>query len=205
MTTSLTVYDLKIIKYKIDEYVIISIYVYDKDDIIEKSIRTYFIKEMHIVDDFKINIFIENDIDESESISISLKNKTVYISSYGMTVSLKIKIIEIIIDKLVHLRKTTIISFKIELSIEIHYFAVQDQKYLFESKKIPNLTAYAHLINAFIKIILIRNEFDISIQIFRNYRFGKLTKINYVNAFHILNDENNNIRELVVKRFRSFH
>ena len=29
--------------------------------------------------------------------------------------------------------------------------------------------------------------------------------MNYVNAFYISNDKDNNIRELIVKRFRSFH
>ena len=205
MITSLIVRDLKIIKHKIDEYVIISIYVYDKDDVIKKSIRTCFIKEMHIIDDFKINIFIENDVDESESISIFLNNKTTHINNYKIIVSLKVKIIKIIIDKSVHLRKTTIISFKIELLIEIHHLAVQDRKYLFKLKKISNLTTYAHLINAFIKIILIRNEFNISIQIFCNYRLKRFTKMNYINAFHISNEKNNNIRELIAKRPQSFH
>ena len=124
MITSLIVRDLKIIKHKINEYVIISIYIYDKDDVIEKSIRACFIKKMHIVDDFKINILIENDIDEFENISISFKNKITHINNYEMIVSLKVRIIEVIIDKSIHLRKTTIISFKIELSIEIHHLIV---------------------------------------------------------------------------------
>ena len=126
MITSLIVCDLKIIRYNINEYIIISIYVYDKNNIIKKSIRAYFIKEMYIVDDFKINIFIENDVNEFESILIFLNNRTMYINNYKIIISLKVKIIEIIIDKLIHLRKTTIISFKIELLFEIHHLIVQD-------------------------------------------------------------------------------
>ena len=122
-----------------------------------------------------------------------------------MIILLKIKIIEIIIDKSVYLRKTTIISFIIKLLIEIYYLAVQNRKYLFKSEKISNFTIYAHLINVFIKVILIRNEFNISIQIFYNHRLKRFTKMNYINAFYILNNKNNNIRKLVVKRFRLFH
>ena len=124
MITSLIVYDLKIIKHKNDEYIIILIYVYDKDNIIEKLIRTCFIKEIHIINDFKIKIFIENNINKFENISISLKNKTTHINNCKMIILLKIKIIEIIIDKSVYLRKTTIISFKIELLIKVHYLAI---------------------------------------------------------------------------------
>ena len=116
MITSLIVYDLKIIKHKNDEYIIILIYVYDKDNIIEKLIRTCFIKEIHIINDFKIKKF--------ENISISLKNKTTHINNCKMIILLKIKIIEIIIDKSVYLRKTTIMLFKIELLIKVHYLAI---------------------------------------------------------------------------------
>ena len=85
--TSLTICDLKIIKHKTDEYVIILIYVYGKDDVIEKSIRACFIKKMHIINDLKINIFIENDVDESESISIFFKNKTTHINNCEVIIS----------------------------------------------------------------------------------------------------------------------
>ena len=122
--TSLIVCNLKIIKHKIHEYIILSIYVYDKNNVIEKLIQAYFIKEMHIVDDFKINILIKNNVDEFKNISIFSYNKTAYINNCEIIILLKIKIIEIIIDKLIHLRKTTIILFKIELLIETHHFTI---------------------------------------------------------------------------------
>ena len=206
MITPLTVRDLKIIKYKINEYALIFIYIYDKDDIINERIRACFIKKMHIIDDLKINIFIDNDINESENIIVFIESRIAHINSCDVIVFLKVKITEIVVTKSMYLRKITMISSRTKFSIEIHHLVVPNKKYLFESEEIFNLTAYTHLMNVFIKTILLRNEFDISIQISRNYRLERITKMNYFNAFYIFTtDENaNEIRDLTAKRPRSF-
>ena len=204
MITFLIVRDLRIIKYKINKYILIFIYIYEKDNIIDERIRTCFIKKVYIINDLKFNIFIDNDINESEDIIIFIENRIAYIKSCDVTVFLKIKIIEIVMTKSIYLRKIIVISFKTRISIKIDYLIVLYKIYLFESKKIFNLIAYAHLINAFIKTILLCNEFDIFVQIFRNYRLKKFIEVNYFNIFLIFFDhEKNEIYDLIVKRFRS--
>ena len=204
--TFLIVRDLKIIKHKINEYVIILIYIYDKDDVIDEKIWACFIKEVHIIDDLKINILIENDIDGSKDIIVFIENCIAHINSCDVIISLKIKIIETVVAKSIHLRKIIVISSKIEFSVEIHHLIVSNKKYLFESEEIFNLIVYAHLIDAFIKTILLCNEFDISMQVSRNYRLRRITEMNYFNVFHIFTDDKNEdkIRDLIAKWSRSF-
>ena len=206
ITTSLIIRDLKIIKHKINEYVIIFIYIYDKNNVIDERIRTCFIRKIHIINNLKINILIKNNINDSKDIIVFIKNHIAHINSCDVTVSLKVKIIEIVIAKSIHLRKIIVILLKIELSIKIHHLIVSNKKYLFESKEIFNLIAYAHLINAFIKTILFRNEFNILMQIPRNYRLEKITEINYFNGFYISidNKNENEIRDLTAKQSRLF-
>ena len=205
MIISFIVRDLKIIKYKINEYALIFIYIYDKDDVIGERIRACFIKEVHIIDDLKTNIFIDNDIDNFENIIIFISDRIAHIDNCNVTIFLKVKIIEIVVAKSVHVRKIILISSRTKISVEIHYLIVFYRKYLFELKKIFNLIAYAHLINAFIKVILLRNEFDIFIQISRNHRLERIIKVNYFNVFHIAtdNDNKNKICNLIVRRLRS--
>ena len=174
--TSLNVRDLKIIKHKINEYVLIFICIYDKDNIINKKVRVCFMKEMHIIDDLKINIFINNNIDKFENIIIFIESYIAYIDYCDVIVSLKVKIIEIVIAKSVHLRKIIVILLRTNFSIEIHHLIVLNKKYFFELKKILNLIAYAYLINVFIKTILFYNKFNISMQVPRNYCLKKLLK-----------------------------
>ena len=183
----------------------IFIYIYDTDDVIDEKIRTCFIKKIHIVNDLKINILIDNDIDDSENIIIFIEDCIAHIDNCDVIIFLKVKIIETVVAKSIHLRKITMISFKTKLSMKIHHLIVLNKEYLFESKKIFNFTAYAHLMNEFIKTILLHNEFDIFIQISRNHRLKRITKMNYFNAFHIIDDNNEKkIRDLIVKRSQSF-
>ena len=64
MSKSLRVKGLSVIMHKTNQYVLISIYVSDiKDDI---KILYRIIKEIHLIDDFKTHIFIENNIVESK-------------------------------------------------------------------------------------------------------------------------------------------
>ena len=200
MITFLTIQKLKIIKHKINEYVLIFIYIYDTDDVIDEKIQTCFIKKVYIVDDLKINIFIDNDIDDFENIIVFIEDRIAHIDNCDVIVSLKVRIIEVVVAKSVHLRKTIMISSKTKFSVEIHHLAVSNKKYLFELEEILNLIAYVHLMNAFIKTILFYNEFDISIQISRNHRLEKITEMNYFNVFYIFDDDEKKIHDLTIKR-----
>ena len=197
---------MKITKHKINEYALIPIYIYDQNNIIDEKVRACYIKKIYIVDDLKVNILINNDIDDLKNIIISIESCIAHISNCNVIVFLKVKIIEFAIVKLVHLRKITMISFKTKFSVKIHHLIVFNKKYLFKLKEIFNLIAYAHFVNEFIKTILLRNEFNIFIQISRNYRLKRIMKINYFNVFHIIIDNNNEdeIRDLIVKRLRLF-
>lgn len=59
--------DLNIIKYKINEYVLLFIYIHEINNKIKKFVRVYFLFKIYIVSNFKANILINNDI-------INLKN-----------------------------------------------------------------------------------------------------------------------------------
>ena len=64
-----------------------------------------------------------------------------------------------------------------------------------------NFTMYAHLINASIQIVLIRNDNFKIVKISRNFRLKYLIEMNYSNVFFV--DEN--IVELIMKVSRSSH
>ena len=202
MATPLIVRGLGIIKHRINEYALILIYIYGKDDVIDERVRACFIREVHIVDDLKVNILIGNDIGGSEDIIVFIGGRTAHIGSCGVTVSLEVRTIGAVVAKSVHLRKTIVISSRAELSVKIHHLIVLNKEYLFESEEILNLTAYAHLVDASIKAVLLRNESDIPVQVPRNYRLGRITEMNYINAFHIFDDDDE-VRDLAAKRSRS--
>ena len=186
-----SVRELNINRYFIFEYVIVFIYFVDKNTV-DKKIKTCFRREIHIVDDLKTNMLIENDIIDSKNFIINLNNKTVRINNCDVIVSIEIRSLKISTIQLsIHLKKIIIVSIHAELTIFIYcmksiLFVVRD--FLFESKVINQLSIYVHLIDAIIETIIVRNDNDMSIQISRNMRLNKITELKYFNVFFVDNE-----------------
>ena len=107
MTTSLIVRDFNINKHQTNEYALIFIYIKSKNES-DKTTRACFRKKNYIVNDLKINIFINNNIMKSKNINVLSSKKIIYINNCKIIVSVKIKSFEIIIIKSIHLRKIII-------------------------------------------------------------------------------------------------
>ncbi len=78
MTTFLIVRDIKANVHEIQKHVNFSIYLSSKDDFI-KLIEIH--REMHLIENLKANMLIDNDILEFEDIIIDVQKKNVIIQS----------------------------------------------------------------------------------------------------------------------------
>ena len=67
------------------------------------------------------------------------------------------------------------------------------------------LNMYAHLINVIITIILIRNDKNMSIKVFKNYRLKHAIEIDFFNVFHIQNFDVENVKYLIIKKSKFIH
>ena len=174
----------------------------------KKQIRACFRREIHVVDDLKVNILIDIDIIDVENISIDVSNKKTRIKSCNVIVFIEVRISQrdILVFKSIHFRKTTMMSSRFEISIEIHYLFVSNNRdCFFELKKLSYLIFYAHIIDISINAIIVKNDFDHLIQISRNLRFDKLVQFEYSNAFHIDQKTFDDVRDLTAKYFKSSH
>ena len=204
-----SVRELNINRYFTFEYVVVFIYFVDKNTI-DKKIKTCFRREIHIVDDLKTNMLIENHIIDSKNFIINLNKKIARINNCDVIVSIEIQSFKLsTIQLFVHLKKIIVISIHVELTIFIHrmkniLFVARD--FLFESKFINQLSMYAHLIDATTKTVIVRNNNNTSMQISRNMRLNRIFELNYSNVFFADNEneqENDEIRELTIKRLVS--
>ena len=162
-------------------------------------------REIHLINDLKINMLIENDILKSEKFYINLENNIVYIDNCDIFVFVNVKRRSSSQNHLIHIIKITVISPRSKIAIFIHHILndiFNDRNYLFESEKL-NLIMYAHFMNAIIKVVLIRNDTKQVVQIFRNTRLDRLMKMNYFNVFHITIIEN--VTCLIRRKFKSLH
>jgi hypothetical protein len=202
MTTFLNVRDLSINKHEISKYIIASIYF--AETIQEKFVREIIRRKIHLVNDLKTNMLIENDILESEKIFIDDSNsKTIIVSCNKMIISIKIRtLVRKMINKTLHVRIITIISSHSMITISIHSFKLSSNRdFLFESANL-DLTMYAHTIDIIIDAIVTKNDFNLVIKISRNARLEIATEILYSNAFLV---ESHDIANYVERKSRRAH
>ena len=182
ITTFLKIRDLNIHRHENAKYVICDIHL--KEEKNDKLITSILRREVHLINNFKANMLINNNIIEFQSIMINSIKKQTFITNTDAIISIKIKPSKNNIQRLVHIRKIIVISFHIEVAVFINDINLSKiRNFLFESTDDVNFTLYAHLINAFISVVIIRNDHAQSIQIFRNFKLDRISKLNYFNAF----------------------
>ncbi len=189
MATPLNVRGLGTNKHETSEYIIASIYFAGKNPQ-GKPVRGVIRREVHLVDNLKANMLIGNDILGPEGISIDGANSKATIAScQGMTIPIEIRTLtKGMINKALHARSTTVIPPHSMTAIPIHHSNLpSDRDFLFEPSD-SNASLFAHAIDASTNCIMAKNDSPQSIKISRNARLGRITEIQYPNAFHVDSD-----------------
>ena len=181
MITFILIRELDVDKHMTVEYAILSMYFFDqKNDV---TIKTKITREIHLIDNLKTNMLLNNDVIESEKIDVNISNKSIYIDSCEVIVSLEVRTSRVIVQISIHARKITVIFSHNELILSMHYIIVSfDRDYLFELNEL-NLSFYAYLIDSIFKHIVVRNEDSQVVHIFRNCRVDHMIEIDFINVF----------------------
>ena len=198
MITFISVRDLDVDKHMTTEYAILFMYFLGQKDGV--TVRAKIIKKIHLIDNFKTNMLLSNDVIESEKIDVSISNKSVYIDSCEVIVNFEVRTSRVTIQISIHARKITVIFSHSELILSMHYITVSfDRDYLFESDEL-NFSLYAHLVDFTFKHIVVRNEDSQAVHIFRNCRVDHMIEIDFINVFQIHVDQVSEIVDLVLRR-----
>ena len=104
----ISIRDLNTTKYLSINYVIVLIYFNNEKN--NKSMKTKIVKEIHLINELKINILIDNDFIESKKIKINVINNFVYIDNCEIIIFLNVKTFRKIVHISIHARKTIIVS-----------------------------------------------------------------------------------------------
>ena len=183
MTFFIIVSELETTKHFTNKYVIMSMYFSDKNQN-DKSATALITREIHLIDNLKINILIENDIFEFKKFDVFISISSAHIESCNIIISIFVRNRSTLRIASVHSTKIMIISSQIEQIVRIHKISLSERDYIFESADV-NFFIYSHLINITIDVILIRNDNDKKIKISRNFRLNKFVEFDYINVFQI--------------------
>ena len=203
MASPITVRGIGTDRHSTDRYAIVPINLTGKDRKGNPAIAR-FRREVHLVEELKANFLVGTDILGPEQISIDLGKKEAHIGSCGVTIPIDIgsRNTTPAVQRVVHLRKTTMIPPHSILSVPIRCLGVpKDRDYIFEPDDV-NFSLYAHLVNSETSFIPVRNDTDKSLRIPRNFRLGHITEMDYANACHVEGEE---VEDLALQRPKKEH
>ena len=138
-----------------------------------------------MIENLKTNMFFNNNVINSKKIVFDVTKKFVVINSINVIITLKSRSIKNVVSKLVHLRKLIIVLIRIKMIVNVHNACLSKNKnFLFEfNDDVIKLIIYTHFVDVFTFSILIRNNKNYSIKIFKNARLDKIIEINFSNVF----------------------
>ena len=203
MTISISIRDLDTAQHWFSDYVIIFIYFSSKKN--EIVVKVMITREIHLIDNLRINMLIENDLMKSKKIDINVTKRIVHIDSCDVIVALNVKISRTIVHTSIHARKTIIVFSHIEIVLSIHFTTISaNRNFLFEWKNL-NLSLYVHLTDVEFKNIVVKNDNDKFVHISRNCRVKRMIELDFSNAYVISTDDDNDVVELAVRKFFTKH
>ena len=205
MISFLKIRELNINRHETWKYVICDIRLSNiiKND---KLVVAFFRREIHLMNNLKINMLINNDIIDFEDFDINMIKKQTIIESIDVIISLKIRSFKSAVQKSIHLKKIIVVSSHAAMIVVVHHVDLSvTRNFLFESNDDFNLIMYAHFIDVDIKCVLIRNDKNVSIMIFRNYRLDRIFELDFSNVFHIDSYVDDDVTHLTIKKFKTIH
>lgn len=183
MTIFLRIRDIESTIHETAKYVRISVYFSDKRD--DKQIMTCITRKIHLIDELKANILIDNDFLKLENFIINIKNRTAMISSCKIEIDLSIKQKELYVRRNVHVNHRIVVQSKLQISIFAEFSVSNDRDFVFESSNEANLILFHHIVNFTINQIVIRNNSSKAVVISKNFCFETISKLIYENFFQI--------------------
>ena len=203
MTTSLSVRGLSIYKHDFNEYALVDFYFENTKN--EKSIRAHFRRELHLVDDLKVNVLVEMNVLEFEGFLINLDAKTTFIKSCEVIISIetKFRTFENTMHQSVHLQKTTIVFSNSKMLISVHHEHLFERDFMFEFDSRNEMTLFAHIVDASLHSVLVRNDDHKIVQLLRNLRLETILDLDYSNVFTV--DFTSNTMNLVIRELKAIH
>ena len=158
MTILLRIREIDAITHETNEYV--RILILFSDTKFEKQVLTRIIKKIHLMNEFKVDLFIENDFLKSENCTINISNKKTSIVNYDVDINLSIKQREFYVKRNTHAMKTIMISSKTKIKVSTKFSIFDDRNFVFELINEVNFILFYHIIDFYTNDIIVRNDFS---------------------------------------------
>ena len=184
MITSLKVKDIDPTTHESLEFVSISIYFSElaKND---TPAFVFIIREIHLVNDLKVKMLIDNDLLNSEKFIIDVEKKSTTIDSCEINIMLEIQLKDPYLRRTIHAQQAMMLQSGQEQLLPIRTKIPNGRDFFFEPDPNANFTMCSHILDTSTKRILVKNEIEHAIKVSRRYRLDQISEIDCDNCFQI--------------------
>ena len=120
--------------YKINEYIIYKIYLFNEKN---KNKRVIIIKtisrKIYLINKLVVDILLRNDILILKEVNLLFLKKIAYIDSYNINISIEVYLKESLIRRVINLKKIFIILLYLNVTIIIYYLNLSNCNFLSKS------------------------------------------------------------------------
>ena len=188
LVTSLLIRNIRNIIYNFNKYIVIDIFInnYIKKNNKQISTINKFSIEIYIVDNFKANLLLNNNVFKVQRVAININTQiATLINCNTLIIS-----INITIKKNADQKRTIKIKIDFKISTKVivkiliffHNNLFDDRNFFFESQCQQSFnhknSVFAHIVNAIINYVIIRNINQLSITLRKRFQFDTLIKYN---------------------------
>lgn len=200
MATEITVRGIGSDKHRTKEYVISPIFFQGTNER-GQQVKACFRREIHLVSDLKANVLIGTDILTPENFILDFKKGVAVIGSCSVTIPITTRRHSKPVDQVVCLKESVTIPAQSQVQVRIHHLNLPEGRdFLFEPGD-ANFGLYAHVMGSETAGVLVRNDEDKPIKVPRNFRLGRVTEMEYPNAYLATSDT----MDLAVKKSEQSH
>ena len=184
MKIALKVKDIESTTHESTKFIHISIYFFDiaKD---ESTVLACITREIHLIDDLKVKMLVDNDFLSFEGFIIDIEEKSATIESCEISIALKIQLKELYIRQTMHAQQALVLQSEEEQFISINDDIFEERDFLFEFDSNVNFIMCSHILDISIRRILVKNETEHAIKVSRRYRLDQIAEIDCDNCFQI--------------------
>ena len=181
--------------YYIFDYVVFNLY-FDDQLIDKTTIIDKFNIEVHLIENLKINIFVDNDILIVQHVKLNLIQETIKLNNcqkFFVFINVLIKK-KVELKRIIRVKNNVIISIKIIVDLSIFYYdnLSNNRDFLFESQCIEYLNdddnVFVHIIDVELNYVMIKNTIDYVVQLFKRVRFDSIIKFNQQDCYNFTFD-----------------
>ena len=195
LIASLSIRNIDNTIHNFNDFIVIDLFMNDhvNNVDIKQSIIDKFSAEIHIIDDLKANLFIENDVLNAQKTTINLKKQTtILINCRHFVMFIDIVTKKDVDQKRIVKSKTNFsISTKtiVKVSVFYHDSLSNDRDFLFESQCSQSLNqndeVFAHVVDVFMNHVMMRNIIEHFVTFRKRARLNTLMNYNQQKCYNL--------------------